>query len=288
MEKFICELLINNNCTLQESTVDVKSAYEFWHSVVLDNSQNPISGGFGNNKMAARKIAIAEYLERHFFRNLLNSSKEIQTEWGLDIIPTACGFAAGFNSENTVLRSVNEAIERWVMSKWIDDNFALEEVGLEFIKPKLDPAALFFIEQFDEVLFFKKKVIVMIQDNPMQVTVAKTMGLTSTGIFPGSSAQISCGNIWNHALLESFRHLLAVRNNPVRKNVFPDNKVRFFAENKNIGLKQIKAASNRNWPLPQITFHNSESLLGGQYFIARTIISGWKTWSDGPIERFLF
>jgi hypothetical protein len=64
---------------------------------------------------------------------------------------------------------------------------------------------------------------------------------------------------------------------------FPDNKVRYFAENAEVALEQISAANKKEWPIPVVRFHNSESFEN-----ERTIFDGWKSWHLGPVERFLF
>lgn len=145
----------------------------------------------------------------------------------------------------------------------------------------------YFVEQFDEVRFFKKDVAVPVGSGFIKVEVGQTMALLGDGIFPGSSAQYTDGSLWQHSLLESYRHLLAVRNNP-RTEKFPGNKVRYFAENAKVALKQIEAAQRADWPLPTICLHRCQSYLDGQYFVARTIIGGWRSWHEGPIERFLY
>jgi hypothetical protein len=288
MENFISTLLLQNECSLEESTLLNKSGSSYWHSTILNKSRTPLSGGFADDRMQARKIAVAEFLEREAFQKIFLSDESTRQAWGIDIINTACGFAAGFNLANTINRSINESVERWVMSKWIDDNLEIEELSFDSIKTILDPASLFFISYFEKVMFFKKTVVLFINSKPVKISVAQTMGLTSHGIYPGSSAQISGNNIWHHALLESFRHFLFVKNNPASKNNFPDNKIRFFSMNKDIAIKQICGKKQSAWPIPQITLHNSKSYLEEKYFIARTIIAGWKPWNEGPIERFLY
>jgi hypothetical protein len=289
MEKYLFELIKSEGATLEEAQVFGDAGIEYWHSSVLNSNRSPISGGFSEDRMQARKIAVAEFLERKAFRNLSESDVATQAAWGLNLIPTACGFAAGFDRENTVLRSIKEATERWVMSKWIDEQCQIEEIPFSDLKTELDSISLFFVSQFEKVLFFKKTVVVPVNNQFLQITVAQTMGLTELGIFPGSSAQYTTsGNVWQHALLESFRHLLAVRNNPDRGPRFPDEKVKYFANNKTLALNQIYSAKNIDWPSPQICIHKEESQMNGFYFIARTIMSGWDSWHLGPLDRFLY
>lgn len=288
MENFLSDILSNSRLAIEEAKIFGNSGSEWWHSAIIEPDRNPIAGGFAADRFQARKIAIAEFLERKKFVELTTSAESVKQDWGIDIIPTACGFAAGFDKHNTVFRSIFEATERWVMSKWIDEKFYIEETPYPQIAPSLDAISLFFVNQFKSVKFFEKKILLPINNKHFQITVGQTMALTEEGIFPGSSAQYTGGNIWQHALLESFRHLLAVSNNPKRENKFPDNKIFFFSKNKDIALKQISQADKKNWPSPEIKLHKIEPQLDGKYFIARTILVGWQPWNAGPLERFLY
>lgn len=288
MEDFLKNLLLVSGCSLEESRVFGESGVDFWHCIVLRNDNFPLAGGFAQDRMQARKIALAEYLERKTYHSIIKADDATRIEWGINLIPTACGFAAGFDKKNTILRSIREAAERWVMSKWIDDGFWIEEISPERLVNTLDPASLFFISNFSEVRFFKKHILLEVNGMPLEIAVAQTMACTENGIFPGSSAQLTGGNIWQHALLESFRHYLFVKNSPVRENVFPDEKIRYFAKNKEVAIAQISKAKSLDWPSPKISFHKQESFLNNQYFVARTILPGWESWHLGSLDRFLY
>jgi hypothetical protein len=271
---------------IEEATLLPEVGLDYWHSTILDKSNFPISGGFASTKTQARKIAISEFLERKAFYEASSLSEDERKRWGLNVIPTACGFAAGFDKINTVLRALSEACERWVMSKWIDDGFYIEEIpACEIV---LDPISHFFAKQFVEVKYYKKSVEVFFQGKFVKIEVAQTMGLTEHGIFPGSSAQINDGSIWQHSLLESYRHLLVVKNNTVGNDKFPGNKVLFFSNNKDIALLQIAKADKKEWPMPEVILEKVESKHHAECFIARIVLKGWKSWHLGPIERFLY
>lgn len=280
--------LSQSECRIEEAPVFTDSGAEFWHSAVLGRDLAPISAGFARNRLDARKIAIAEYLERTTYRSIALSGPAIRASWGLDLIPTACGFAAGFDEKNTILRSLHESAERWVMSKWIDDGYSIEEISADQIVPELDAVSKFLISAFDSVRFFKKNILIQTQRSIVQITVGQTMAFKDDGIFPGSSSQFTGGSLWQHALLESFRHLLLVKNNPERTNVFPDNKIIFFSKNAVLAVRQIEAAKIKQWPDPTVRLHQVASYAEGQYFVARTILDGWRTWNEGPMERFLY
>ena len=276
-----------NGYSIQEAQVFAESGITYWHSNILDKELKSLSAGFGKNRTNARKIAIAEYLERTTYRKIASLDKN-SVPWGLNIIPTACGFAAGFDLNNTIARSVAESAERWVMSKWIDDQYHIEQLDSGLVTQSLDPISKFFVAQFEKILFFSKDVLIDLGGSFFKVSVAQTMAFKDGGIYPGSSGQLTGGSVWQHALLESFRHLLVVKNNPVQENVFPDNKIRFFAKNADLAIEQINKAHKKDWPLPNVILHKSDSFDNDQYFIARTILDGWKSWHEGPIERFLY
>lgn len=270
---------------LEEATLLPDTGIEFWHATVLTNDEFAISGGFHADRIQARKIALVEYFERKMVRELAKDPND-HGEWGFDLIPTACGFAAGFNKRNTVYRALAEAAERWVMSKWIDEGFFIEEVAEDAIE--FDKVSCFLKAPFREVRYFKKNIRIFFQGEIVEINVAQTMGITETGIFPGSSAQINNNCIWQHALLESFRHFQGVQNNTSGLDQFPHNKVRFFAENKELALAQIEKANKKEWPNPQITLERVKSFYNEEVFLARIIFDGWRSWHEGSIERFLY
>lgn len=276
--------LENENLVIEEFNLMANAGLEFWNSNILNSERISIAGGSGPTKDISRKIAFAEYLERSEFRRISESSKSERSQWGLDIIPTGCGFAAGFNLRNTIFRSIGEAVERWVMSKWIDDNFVIKKV-----KPirKLDPVSMWFHNQFDSIDYFKHETIVKVDENFHQFFVGVTVAYKDGGVFIGSSAQFTGGTLWQHALLESYRHFLQFKNG-VHTFEFPDNKIRFFAVNKEIAKNQIDKAKFEVWPLPSISFHTAAKIDTRNFYLARTIVAGWSSWSEGPLERFLY
>ena len=299
LERDIHQILEDQQCKIQEAAMIVgfedtgdSFNHKYWHSSVISSDGFPLSGGFSSDRYAARKIAIAEFLEFNEVRNL--AREDSAGNWALDLFPTNCGFAVGFDEFNTRLRSIREAAERWVMSKWIDEHYYIPDINAGELFPNLSGPAKFFVSQFDEVLFFKIAVTVLLDGHFYQIEVAQTMGLKGKGIYPGSSAQGSeIGNengIWEHALLESFRHLQGVKNNPVcnREGIFPDNRINFFAKNGRIALQQIAKANRQDWPLPRIKLHKWVSLYNGEVYLARTIIDGWNSWHTGPLDRFLY
>jgi hypothetical protein len=171
------------------------------------------------------------------------------------------------------------------MSQWIDNGYKIEEVDQP---TDLAKSCLFLIKPFDQVLYYFKMVTIALDDKFIEVPVAQTFGIKGNGIYPGSSTQDTGNGIFEHALVESYRHFMGVKNNPKRGNIFPDNKIYFFSENKDVALKQMRAATNPQWPLPKVKLHKAIPLYNDRAFLARTIIDGWSSWEHGPLERFLY
>lgn len=281
--------LYSGTLSIQESTLPIPGNNNYWHTIIIGKDGIPISGGFAEGKENSRKIATSEFLERMNFR-YIKTSPSLSQEWGLNILPTGCGFAVGYSLENTVIRSLEEACERWAMSKWIDDKFPMNKQNFSEVESSLTEAALYFSKQFDSVEYYNKSIPVMVDnEHVINIEVAATLGIKGEGVFAGYSARaIGERNNWEHALLESYRHLLTVKNNPVLPNIFPDNRIRFFSHNKDVALQQITSDLDKNWPSPKITFQTYKRIEDGNYFIARTIIENWKPWHQGPISRFLY
>lgn len=273
--------------TIQEFNLKNQVGFDFWHTNIMDKTGKPISAGFGDTKDFSRAVAYSEYLERCAFLKIKSGDEIIRNKWGLNIIPTGCGFAAGFNLKNTIQRSIGEAIERWTMSKWIDDSLFIEKIEYTQQEEFLDPVTRWFCSEFDKVDFYKKIIVIQYNQKFLKYEIGFTMAYKDNGIYPGSAYNYLNLNLWQHAMLESYRHYLVIKNNSAT-NTFPDNKVRFFAENSNIAKNQILNAVNLNWPIPEIEFHANEFDAEKQFHLSRTIVKGWKSWNLGPIERFLY
>lgn len=91
-----------------------------WLSTAFTENGVPLGGGCAQSRTSARKIALAETLERAAFHKLKVSS-EAESQFRLLSFASTCGFAAGFEPQQTRFRSVCEAVERWARAKWIDE-----------------------------------------------------------------------------------------------------------------------------------------------------------------------
>lgn len=284
----VVKRLSSDTVTLQESLLPTFGAIEYWQATFVSESGSVISGGFASDRSMARRIATAEFIERVTVAKI-KESPELFDKWGMQLVPTGCGFAVGFDEANTILRSVAEACERWCMSKWIDDQFAIKEVNAFEAERSGDKASNFFLSQFDRTRYFKHSVPVYLNSKPVSVSLASTVAIKGAGVFVGYSAQApEQSNLWQHALLESYRHLLIVKNNKQQQGLFPENRIRFFAQHGKVALDQIERAQPKAWPLPKVVFHRCEKVSDGNYFIARTIVDGWRPWHLGDVSRFLY
>ncbi|USN46702.1 MAG: hypothetical protein H6626_10855 [Pseudobdellovibrionaceae bacterium] len=265
---------------VHQSSIEYGTGETAWQVNIITENGMPISGGFGTNLEQARKVAAAEFLERSTVQRL-KADESLKKEWLLDVYPTACGFAAGFDKESTKLRSIMEGLERWVVSKWIDDNYHMNEED----SPHLESLGQYFVSQFDDCRFFFKSLPVLIGDRIVVARVAVVVAFSESGAFPGYSAGLEGENVWTHALLEGMRHLLIARNSP-RVDRFPYNRIFYFSDHR----QKVEAILSKNrrekWPTPQPLFFHSETFDG--FYMSRTIFKGWKSWHDGPIDRFLY
>ncbi|MBC7458515.1 MAG: hypothetical protein H7235_09565 [Bdellovibrionaceae bacterium] len=283
----VLKIIESNNLVLQEYNLLAESGENYWHSNFLDKNGFSVASGFGDSINVSRKIAFSEFLERSKFNEIKLGSDELRQKWGFSINSMGCGFAAGFDLKNTVNRSLSEGVERWVMSKWIDEGLHIEQLNSKCVFESLDDVSKWFCRQFDTVLFFEKTIVVEFFNVFHKIKVGFSMGLKAGGIYPGSSAQVTGGSVWQHALLESYRHLLVVKNSVVASS-YPENRIRFFSKNAAVALAKLDSAKNKKWPDSEILFHECEAFQGNSYFVARTILKGWSPWNLGPVERFLY
>ncbi len=175
-----------------------------WLSTIKLKSGEPIGGGCSHSRDTARRIAVAETLERVMFEKIFNS--ELKNDFLINEFPSTSGFACGFDESKTLLRAICEAAERWVWSKWIDEHCLIERSRVN--SNKMPKIAQHFYDQFDEVHFFYRKFLIeheKVGILPLQIGI--TIGIKDGGVFPGSRVGSLKDDLWTHALLESWRHL---------------------------------------------------------------------------------
>ena len=139
------------------------------------------------------------------------------------------------------MRSIAEAVERWIWSKWIDEHYYISKV--EILNSNLSELSQHHRSFFDQVLFYQMPIDVEIDGrlNPMKIGI--TLGLLKDGIFPGSRVCSINESPWEHALTESYRHLQIFNNQSTRfigKGIVYD-RINFFGKNKSLfGLRAFE------------------------------------------------
>ena len=235
----------------------------------------PIGGGVGVDLNYARRIAVAESCERGFLTSITERSK-----WRLDSHPTSCGFAAGFDNESTRLRSLCEAIERWVWSQWIDFKCFVPPVA----EPELSKLGRHYRELFDEVRYFEK--IIQTSYYPTKMKACITLGVKNDGLFPGSRVCPVDDDGWTHALTEAKRHLsISQKSRPVSDQDEIYDRIFHFAANGRDGLAQIPTQES-NWPEMKLSFQSGTEV--GGIFYWRTLIDNYIPWEQGDRSRFVY
>lgn len=259
-----------------------------WHVNAMDGSRACLGSGLSEDKDTARRIALAETIERASFREL-RASKEA-SQYGLIENPTTCGFAAGFEFEKTRIRSICEAVERWARALWIDEHFALMPVPDSRIF--LSTLGKTFIEPFQQCLYFTGSfsVIDPAKRSPIHLKLAVVIGLTSQGAFPGSRVCSEKEDPWEHASLEAWRHHLLFKHQSLQN--LPEksylHRINYFGSHRNEALSQVEKASRYDWPMPKISLHRSYEPLAGKLFIWRSLCSNYQGWQTGGIDRFVY
>ena len=277
---------LNEVTSSEESPIILKDEIIGWHIVLFDIQKNALGGGFHTNKEIARKIAIAEVAERKVVQNLLASN--LKNKFKLDSHPSTCGFAAGFESEKTRLRAMAESIERWAWSMWIDENYKIESVKIENVN--LKDIDSYFINFFDSVIFFNKKINTEhIKNFVDSVDLGIVIGFKDGGAFPGSRVSHKSEDNWTHALVEAVRHLqITKKYTGSIDKPFPYGRIFYFAKNKKVALEQVAKAYKDNWPTPHpLLLLNYETNIDGLY-IWRSLMNNYLSWEVGNKDRFVY
>lgn len=244
-------------------------------SVGLDNTQYPICGGTAEDLNVARRIAVAEGIERYFVLNQADKQA-----WRLDLIPSSCGFAAGFQKAPTQARAIHEAVERWAWSQWIDFKKPIQSIA----HPKISRIGELFTKPFESVRYYQKSISLGADTN---LVLHIVIGLTREGIFPGSRVCDVSDEGWTHALTEAWRHYqVSLGEMPKKQKKFND-RIFYFAKHRENGLSQIPSESSPDkWTMPSIIFQKQAAFEG--YFISRAIVGSYTPWTSGDETRFVY
>lgn len=268
----------------EEYSISLNAEKSYWHSSIIENDR-PKSSGFSSAKGKSRNISVNEYFERSLVQSFKKTTS--RNDWKLNEYPTGCGFAVSQKKDLAVVRSLAEAIERWSIGLWIEEGLQFDEVNTPNLNKDELSVWKFFQEHFKAVLCFSKTVGLLINSKIYEYQVFATICLTEQGVYPGFSVKSPGKSPWVHAMVESYRHFLAAKNLNLR-NVFPENRIRFFSLSKDVALSQIYKKSNLRWPIAEIDFHKTLYLKDHNLYLARSILKNQIEWSSGSVERFLF
>lgn len=249
----------------------------------IDRDKMPIGGGTHKNIDTARKIAVSECLERSFVGIMKDDNNHFMTRE----YPTTSGFAGGFDRIPTQMRAICEGYERWLWEEWIDRGRFIREVKVD--PSKLSPIAKLYSSKFDDVNFFKHEFIsedeVLLGERIHFGIVIARKGL---GVFPGSRVVFGEEDVWEHSLVEAWRHLSIFTHhhesqysNIIHKRIF------VFGRDGSKAYEVIPKDLNKSMAIPRISLMK-EYKTGADFFLWRAICSGFMGWHHGSENRFVY
>lgn len=264
---------------IEESQISYQGQDVGFHFTLLRQDKMKFGSGFHTNKNIARQIAFAEYFERDFVARTSISNE--CSDWGLDTHPTACGFAVGFNSRNTKIRSVFEATERWALSQWIDEKKNLDRFSVY----PTTASQKYWFSFFEKTKTFKREFIFQDKDFFLPMTLCLFLGWSKKGVYLGSAVRGSLNDAIEHAALEAARHkIIFDQSRPT--NHFPYNRINYFARHGDQADEIISEHRDSDWPTPRVRLMKNEKI--GNIFVSRTIFEDWTPWEVGPVSRMLY
>jgi hypothetical protein len=257
-----------------------------WHSTALSQAGEALGGGFGKDRGSARRIAVAEMVERAFVRDLHESPQA--TDFHLDTHRSTCGFAAGFEDEPTMLRALCEAVERWSWSKWIDDHHTLAEIAT---CPSLSPVAEFFLSRFQRVRFFRRVLSLPVPGyRAFSLQFCVVLGYSDGGVFPGSRVCSTEEDPWEHAAIEAWRHrliFLGKRDTHPSRDDLVNGRILFFGQNASTADEAIAFAKEKAWPEPLLLLLKRANVKA-PFHLWRALCRDYKSWHLANEARFVY
>lgn len=272
---------VQNIARIEKQHIGESDNMVAWQVVSYDKNNNPLGGGVAVDIETAKRISLAEYCERLCFLKI-SKSQSLSSEFEIKNHPTTCGFAAGFEREKVKLRSIAESLERWVWSKWIDENYKLE------LTENINHTKIsnYLASYFERCLIFKKDFKIKIpHDVELQFVVF--LGFKNGGVFPGSRVCSINENPYEHAVVEAYRHL-KISEMESEKMDFPYNRINFFAKNQQVALSQIGLAKNELWPNFSIKLLKEFQTNVEGLYVFRCIGYSFMPWNEGEVDRFVY
>lgn len=258
-----------------------------WHSHVMNKAGQPLGGGTSQDILTARRVAIAEFIERGLVKKLKENRSDVD-RFKLDSIPTTSGFAAGFELAGVRFRSICEGLERWAWSQWIDHGYLLPEIRL----PLLTPLAKQLVKPFELLKAYQTGFNCELTGINFQLVFSVLLGVTEKGVFAGSRVTSAYDEPWTHSATEvwrNYRNFLWLQKSeylPETEDWFL-KRIQYFGQNKAVAFDLIGAAKNESWPQPQIDLFLGFEPLPGVY-LWRTLFQDFVPWHLGPESRFVY
>lgn len=262
-----------------------------WHSYLDCGDWSSFSGGTHTNRITARRIALAEALERITIKPLVDSPSP---DFLFDEFPSSSGCAGGFNRSKARFRAHCEGLERWAWSQWIDKGFYINEISKQAVT--LSPLAKSLETNFDQVLYFEKIFGNMeLQTSKTDLCIKIVVGIADKGAFPGSRVCLLSEDGWTHALIEAHRHFDMAKqfhlggNLALRSDDWYLNRVVYFSTHAERALAQINNAKQIGWdePIKRLSIE-IPSICPSHFFLHRTLFNDFIPWNRGPKDRFVF
>ena len=254
--------------------------------VAMNNRGIPLGGGTHSIKNTARAIAVAESLERVWVQIV---GMHFNQEFKMTEYPTTCGFAVGYDECSTKERAILEAYERWFREQWIDHKKYIPEHQPS--SADLSPIAMFYLKQFDKVLFFKHDFTTTEGDlSEIPLSFGVVVAQKGPGVFCGSRiARISdSSDLWEHGLIEAWRHLTITNLNLAEDySHVMFQRIFHFGKNGDAAVATIPTKFSTPIRNPRINLINNISLADGIY-LWRAICEGFLGWHAGSIDRFVY
>ncbi|MBX3039201.1 MAG: YcaO-like family protein [Bdellovibrionaceae bacterium] len=269
---------------IQESHFSLDQRITGFHATCIDSENTPLGSGTHFNREMAHTIAVAESVERKIFESLYKSS--LKSDYMLDLYPSTCGFAVGNQKHEARQRSIAEAIERWLRSKWIDDNYALVELTPPI--DSFDPYQQSVFSFFDQVRAFQHTATIIFNSEPSHYHSLIVVGLKDQGAFVGSRTSLNPHDLWSHALTEAWRHLHISQNISRYPTTFDYQIIEHFAQHADQAFNQIAAATRPGLPAPNILLHKEVETPFADLFCFRTLCEDFKGWHEKDIQRFVY
>lgn len=253
---------------------EISEVAKHYHVSCVERSRDVRGGGFHFDRTEAKKRAFVELNERHLVKQIVAGQVP---GWGVDFDWSGSGFAAGYDERSTKRRALLEAVERWALARWIDQRCEIPRA------PKVPSSDLnaFYLDHSLYLL----TIPLLVEREILNVHVAVFLGWSERGVFAGYGTKSTASEAVEHAQVEAYRNFVIDKNQPPR-DYFPYDRIRYFAENKEVAIAALDGMKKDAWRPPALKIWKVERI--GDIYLARAIMDGWKPWQLGSVSRFLY